>query len=468
MNSPASSPRTKARSGRFNFASPLKPVRRAGLSIVALALLCLPGFLSSTQAEIAELTPSADTTIHGARARYNFGGRAVLKVGTVGEAEARALLRFDIGSAVPPGSTILGATLRLAPVGDPASAHELTEFALHRLTQFWNEGQGKSADILTLRSAEHVVTWRHQVYPNVKWRAPGARVGSDYLLRPSARAQGRGNGSLVFNSTPAIQRDLQLWLDRPNSNEGWILVDRAGSAGTLSSFASREDAKLAPQLVVEFTPPDELSDTPTANYEARFVAVWSPETHPNSYPSNAHWSGLVGGLHNSLVSFWRRGLSASEGIQRMAEVGNQTGLIAEVDTAIAQGTANRTLSGSGIGGGSGVAAVSFSIDRAHPLVTLTSMVAPSPDWFVGVRNLPLLERGRWVSRKTVNLFPYDAGTDSGATFRAPNEVTVPRGVISRIVTSPLANRRGKTRMIGTMTFRRTDNPPQLRGRPDPS
>jgi hypothetical protein len=164
-------------------------------------------------------------------------------------------------------------------------------------------------------------------------------------------------------------------------------------------------------------------------------------------------------LHNSLVTFWQRDANASVGIQRMAEVGSQSALLTEVNAAIAQGTANRTLSGPGIGNGSGTAVISFTIDRTHPLVTLTSMVAPSPDWFVGVRNLPLLERSRWVSRKTVNLFPYDAGTDSGATFQSPNEVAAPRGVISRIVTSPLAAGRGKTRMMGTMTFRRTDKSP---------
>jgi hypothetical protein len=430
-------------------------MRCTALSIVALALLSL---LSGTQAEIAELTPIGDTTIYDALANNNFGSKAVLKVGRVGQEEARTLLRFDVGSAVPPGSTIIGATLRLSPAGDPTE-RELTEMALHRMTQFWNEGKGKSADIFS--SADHEVTWRHRIYPNVKWRAPGARAGIDYVLRPSGRAQERANGSLVFNSTLAIQRDVQIWLDRPNTNEGWILLDRAGSAGALLTFASREDATLAPRLTVEFTPPDEGSDTPTAEYEVVFQAVWSPETHPVDYPSNAHWSGLVGGLHSSLVSFWRRGFNASEGIQRMAEMGSQSALLAEVNTAIAQGTANRTLSGSGIGGGSGAAAISFSIDRTHPLVTLTSMVAPSPDWFVGVRNLPLLERGRWVSRKTVNLFPYDTGTDSGATFQSPNEVTVPRGVISRIVTAPLASSSGKTRMMGTMTFRRTDHTTQL-------
>jgi hypothetical protein len=69
-------------------------------------------------------------------------------------------------------------------------------------------------------------------------------------------------------------------------------------------------------------------------------------------------------------------------------------LLDEVNAAIAAGTANRTLSGGGPNRGAGTVALRFVVDRTHPLVTLTAMIAPSPDWFVGVRGLPLIEQGR--------------------------------------------------------------------------
>ena len=47
------------------------------------------------------------------------------------------------------------------------------------------------------------------------------------------------------------------------------------------------------------------------------------------------------------------------------------------------------------------------------------MLAPSPDWFVGVSALSLLaEDGAWKEREQVMLRLYDAGTDDGATFTA--------------------------------------------------
>ena len=48
------------------------------------------------------------------------------------------------------------------------------------------------------------------------------------------------------------------------------------------------------------------------------------------------------------------------------------------------------------------------------------MVAPSPDWFVGVSGLPLFENGQWVEERRIDLVPWDAGTDSGTTFESRN------------------------------------------------
>jgi hypothetical protein len=81
------------------------------------------------------------------------------------------------------------------------------------------------------------------------------------------------------------------------------------------------------------------------------------------------------------------------------------------------------------------------------------MVAPSPDWFAGVRSLPLIENGEWVQSKTVALYPWDTGTDSGTMFTSANQITTPRGVITRIVTPPLATN-GYAPPMGTFTFTR--------------
>ncbi len=72
------------------------------------------------------------------------------------------------------------------------------------------------------------------------------------------------------------------------------------------------------------------------------------------------------------------------------------------------------------------------INENYPLITLVSMVAPCPDWFVGVGGLDLLgEDGEFVQSLTVPLVVYDAGTDNGITFTSSNSASAGE-VITRL------------------------------------
>ena len=195
----------------------------------------------------------------------------------------------------------------------------------------------------------------------------------------------------------------------------------------------------------------------TARYQVVFSATWSQTTHPTNWPANAHWSGLVGGAHNDAVHFFRAGETASEGIRLMAERGQQATLLSEIAPAITNGTAQLQLAGGGIGTSPGSVSLTFpqAMRRDFPLVTLVSMIAPSPDWFVGVDSLNLIEDGRWVTNKVVALYGMDAGTDSGVSYASPDQVTVPRGVVREFTGFPaLVN--GVILPFGDYTFTRLD------------
>ena len=191
----------------------------------------------------------------------------------------------------------------------------------------------------------------------------------------------------------------------------------------------------------------------TARYRVVFNARWSAATHPRDFPSSPHFSGLIGGTHNEAVRFWGPGQNATPGIKSMAETGAQSRLAGEVRGAIPLGTAEHVLQGRGIGKSPGSVSLEFEISQDYPLVTLVSMIAPSPDWFVGVRDLSLFESEDWVEERTLELFPYDAGTDSGVTFNSPNAPTVPPQPIRRITEPPLGDGRTANR-LGTFTFTR--------------
>lgn len=183
-------------------------------------------------------------------------------------------------------------------------------------------------------------------------------------------------------------------------------------------------------------------------YRMTFDATWTHQTHPLDYPGNAHFSSLAGGTHNADVSFWEVGGIATSAIEGMAELGGTNALFFEVNLAIVAGDAFSTIDGSDLFNLPGSVSSTFTMSADYPLVTLVTMVAPSPDWFVGVSGLPLRENGQWRPNVVVDLLPYDAGTDSGTTFTAANADITPHIPISLIDDYAFDN----GTPLGTFTF----------------
>ncbi|MYC00123.1 MAG: tandem-95 repeat protein [Gemmatimonadetes bacterium] len=168
----------------------------------------------------------------------------------------------------------------------------------------------------------------------------------------------------------------------------------------------------------------------TVTYEVKFQGNWTLESTPGGVVAGAHFTTLIGGVHGSGVTFWKVGEQASPGVELVAELGSTGTFRGEVQASphtlsvIQQGVS---------GGGTGSATFTIDVTRSHPLLTLLSMIGPSPDWFVGVTGLSLLDGAdQWRQSFVVNLYPYDAGTEDGTEFSLSNPDTDPQGVITNI------------------------------------
>ena len=186
----------------------------------------------------------------------------------------------------------------------------------------------------------------------------------------------------------------------------------------------------------------------TATYRVTFESTWSAATHPDGFPPNPHFSPLIGASHDATATLWADGELASDGIEQMAETGGTSILRTEAETLIDQNRGLAVLAGGGIGLSPGSVSLTFEVTEDFPLVSLVSMLAPSPDWFVGVHGLDLFEDGAWLPERTVDLFVYDAGTDSGPNYTSPNQDANPPEPITRIVDAPFA----VNGTVGTFTF----------------
>lgn len=190
-----------------------------------------------------------------------------------------------------------------------------------------------------------------------------------------------------------------------------------------------------------------------AVYEVTFASTWSAVTHPVNFPSNPHFSPLIGGTHDPSTRFWMSGGLATPGIEQMAETGGTSILRAEIQAAINSGGAKGIVAGGGLSTSPSSRTVRFTISASHPHFTIVSMLAPSPDWFVGLSGLNLLANGRWLDTAVVAAHLYDAGTDNGTTYTSANSNTNPKQKIA-LVTTTSGPFKGRSTRVGTFTVKR--------------
>lgn len=167
----------------------------------------------------------------------------------------------------------------------------------------------------------------------------------------------------------------------------------------------------------------------TVYYKVTLINLWSTDKYPANYPDDAHFSWLGGATHNHNITFWQPGQQASHGIKQMAETGRVDNLVnQEIQAAIDSGHAysslfEQTHTSANPNNNSSIRIIEVSAN--YSLVSLVSMLGPSPDWFVGVSGVNLIENGQWVEKKSVDLALYDAGTEEGIIPSMDNPPTIP-------------------------------------------
>jgi hypothetical protein len=176
---------------------------------------------------------------------------------------------------------------------------------------------------------------------------------------------------------------------------------------------------------------DEVNFDSEVKYEVIVDANWTNTNFATNFPSNAHFSPFVWSTHDIENIIFQNGYLANNGVKQVAETGATSVLVSLLNES--NNSKFHTVAG-GIGSGDGTITFTVSANQSHPYLSLISMIAPSPDWFVGLNSLNLFENGEWLENKTIELSVYDSGTDSGVNFTSSNSVTEPREVIIKLTT----------------------------------
>ncbi|MBX7235145.1 MAG: DNRLRE domain-containing protein [Caldilineales bacterium] len=210
----------------------------------------------------ATLLPSADAYLSAWYPDANYGASGVL---LLRPQVSVVLLQFDLGP-LPPGSTILDATLALATLSRTNS-------------------QALRANLYTLRRpwAERVATY-YLADVGQNWAAPLAGGPGDRDFTPFAAADLPTSGWTTLDVT-ALARQ---WRAEPGQNFG-LLIEGASGGAVQQSLAAREwtQSSQRPRLVVHYapatptptltpTPAETPTPTPTFTLTPTFTPTFTP------------------------------------------------------------------------------------------------------------------------------------------------------------------------------------------------
>ncbi len=160
-------------------------------------------------------------------------------------------------------------------------------------------------------------------------------------------------------------------------------------------------------------PPEDVS---SMKYRIEINNIWNSQS-PAWPDQDAHFSWIGGATHNANVKFWEAGTLASPGIDLMSVTGLTTELIAEIQIEIKRRRAENLIDqqhwfcpDESTHSNCGELSFETVVTKEFPLVSLVSMLGPSPDWFIGVESLSMVDsNGSFIPRIVYELFPYDAG-----------------------------------------------------------
>jgi hypothetical protein len=159
-----------------------------------------------------------------------------------------------------------------------------------------------------------------------------------------------------------------------------------------------------------------------ARYKLTVTGNWASPSF--AVPPGAHFTTFAGMVHEKNASLWKAGQNASPGVEMIAEIGNLVTAFEEIDAQIAEGKASSLLAfvAPSI---TGTITTNLYANTNFTAVSFASMIAPSPDWFIGLSGFELYRNGAWITDTTIQLYAYDAGTEDGDIFSTNNQATVP-------------------------------------------
>jgi hypothetical protein len=219
---------------------------------IALAGVVVGGlFTLNAFAEVVTMTADKDATIYS-NSSFSNGSGDFLHLG-LNNSESltkRVVLHFDVEGILPMWATLDSVKLTMY-VSRTQIGNKTVD--LFTLSEHWSEGPSDAGgnEGSGTASLPGDVTWLHTSYNTEFWSTPGGTY-----VQPAVASMVVGDtGHYTWGSTTAMVDDVQRWIDHPDSNFGWLMINDEASRSS-KRFDSRHNQNVSqrPQLSVWYTP----------------------------------------------------------------------------------------------------------------------------------------------------------------------------------------------------------------------
>jgi hypothetical protein len=270
------------------------------------AFVC--AIVSQAPGAAVALIPVADTSILSGDPNNSMGKVEWLLAGIIQNRQTnRTLMTFDVAGAIPRGSRIDAATFYISVNRQASDELKHSFYGLRRMLRPWGEGTNYWSEEIGpghgTPAGPGGATWHHRFFSTNAWATSGGAEGTDFSEEITSSTFINSLGVFEFEGTPPMLADIQLWLDNPGTNYGWMLKSDSEEMpdevfASAKRFASREDPDNAPLLVITFTPPPQISAPQLTNgaiqfsFDADAGGIYSVEARPALGSTNS-WNTVT-------------------------------------------------------------------------------------------------------------------------------------------------------------------------------
>ncbi len=180
----------------------------------------------------------------------NGSGKHTFIGKTVDSMARRTLVKFDLVGTIPSDATIVAVSLKLHMSKTMETVGPQPAY-LHRVLTDWGEGSSNAPEEegAGATASRYDATWIHTFFNKSTWESEGG----DFNFETSAVSRIEELAWYSWSSSKLVE-DVQLWLEDPTKNFGWLLMGNEKKFPTSKRFDSREhpNEEMRPSLHITF------------------------------------------------------------------------------------------------------------------------------------------------------------------------------------------------------------------------